>query len=146
MAIRKRQSSRPDRRIVDPSLVDDATKAILVARLRHVGSANHKLHPGNYGFTPPQNPRPSKSPCDARRPVSFDEAAALFRRGIELGLISPIAAGGAPKYVWSVDGETQVYEAKSHGDGGGGYHGYRLEDDDRAMRHYILKEWKLRCR
>jgi hypothetical protein len=113
MAIRKRQSNRPDRRVVDPTLVDEAITGALAARLRYVGSANHKLHPGNYGFTPPQNPRPSKSPCDALRPVRFDEAATLFRRGIELGMISPVAAGGAPKYVWSVDDEEQVYEAKS---------------------------------
>ncbi len=142
----KRQGNRPDRRIAEPDLVDAATKDALAGRLRYVGSANHKLHPGNYGFTPPQNPRPSKSPCDEFRPILLGEAATLFRRGIELGMISPPTAGGAPKYVWSVGDNGEVFEAKSYGDGSAGYHGYRLDGDDRAMRAHVLKEWKRRCK
>lgn len=145
MSIRKRQSNRPDRRIADTEFLGEAVTQALIARLHYVGSANHKLHPGNYDFTPPQNPRPSKSPCDELRPVLLDEAVALFRRGIRLGMLSPFADDDAPKYVWSVDADGEVYEAKTSGDGRGGYHGYRLGDDDRAMREYVRKEWKQRC-
>ncbi len=45
-----------------------------------------------------------------------------------------------PKYVWSVDGAGEAYEAKI---GNGGYHGYRLTDED-DMRDYVLQEWKRR--
>ena len=67
MSIRKREGNRPNRRIADETTVDETTRKELVEKLRYVGSAIHKLHPGNYRFQPPQNPRPSKTPCDALR-------------------------------------------------------------------------------
>ena len=44
------------------------------------------------------------------------------------------------KYVWSVDSNEEIYEAKI---GLGGYHGYRLGEDD-AMRKVVLEAWKIR--
>jgi len=145
MSIRKRQGNRPDRRIAEPALYDEATRHALINRLRYGGSANHKLRPGNYGFNPPQNPRPSKSPCDELREVLLEEATELFRRGIELGMVSPFPENGVPKYVWSVDTDGEVYEAKTRPDREADYHGYRLGEDDRAMRDYVRKEWRRRC-
>jgi hypothetical protein len=118
---------------------------LLLAKARYGGSANHKLHPGDYGFTPPQNPRPSKSPCDELRSVLAEEARHLFRRGVELGMVSSFANDGVPKYVWAVDEDGEVYEAKIKSGQEAEYHGYRLSDDDAAMRAYVLKEWKVRC-
>lgn len=145
MTVRKREGNRPDRRIAPADAVPEPVRAALKKRLCYVGSAIHKLRPGNYGFVPPNNPRPSKSPCDELRPVLLEEAAALFERGIEFGMMSAFPAGGRPKYVWSVDEGGEVYEAKTKADREDAYHGYRVGDDERAMRRYVLDEWYRRC-
>jgi len=56
-------------------------------------------------------------------------------------MFSEFPGGGVPKYVWAVDAEGEVYEAKI---GSNDYHGYRLEETD-AMRRVVLKEWAKRC-
>ena len=48
-----------------------------------------------------------------------------------------------PKYVWAQDERGDVYEAKLGGDGRS-YHGYRLGENDRAMRRWVIDEWKRR--
>jgi hypothetical protein len=68
------------------------------------------------------------------------EARALFRAGILKGMVSDCEKGGRPKFVWAVDPDNEVYEAKVDSDA---YHGYRLKHDD-DMRQTILKEWKRR--
>ncbi len=114
-------------------------------RLRYGGSAYHKRHPGDFGFIPSSNPRPSKSLCDGLRPVLYVEAAKLFRRGIELGMMSKLTDAGIPKYVWAVDGDNEVYEAKTKAEREVDYHGYRLGADEADMRRYIREEWEKRC-
>lgn len=145
MSIRKREGNRPDRRFVDDCFTSDADREALCARLRYVGSSNHKLRPADYGFHPSHNPRPSKSPCDAVRAVLLAEASELMRRGIKLGMVSRFDEGGVPKYIWAVDDANDVYEAKTKPELETDYHGYRLGEDEREMRAYILKEWKRRC-
>jgi hypothetical protein len=71
------------------------------------------------------------------------EASALFVRAIKLGMFSRFPDDDVPKYVWAVDEWDEVYEAKRSGQSAE-YHGYRLADDDKAMRVYVLKEWKRR--
>lgn len=142
----KREGNRPDRRIAAETSVDQVTRAALADRLTYVGMATHKLRPGDYGFDPPQNPRPTKSPCDALRPVLLDEARRLFRNGITLGMVSAFEAGGAPKYVWSVDEHGEVYEAKTRPERETAYHGYRIGMNEPDMCLYVLKEWRRRCR
>lgn len=145
MAIRKREGNRPDRRIAPNDFLDTNQRDFLAARIRYVGSATHKLHPGNYGFIPPQNPRPSKSPCDELRPLLLQEAKTLFEAGIRLGMFSEHQEGGVPKYVWSVDDAGEVYESKTRPERETHYHGYRVGDDDAGMQDYIRREWKRRC-
>ena len=58
-------------------------------------------------------------------------------------MVSTSITGGLPKYVWAVDDCGEAYEAKLGGDGRS-YHGYRLDRDDKAMRQWVIKEWKLR--
>ncbi len=140
----KRQGNRPDRRVAPAGSVSPTELEALAARLRYEGSALHKLHPGDYGFIPPINPRPSKPPCDELRSVLLAEAAALFRRSIAAGMVSRLEQGGVPKYVWAVDADGEVYEAKTRPPDDA-YHGYRLGDDERAMRRYIRDEWSKRC-
>ena len=103
MSTRKREGNRPDRRILDATASTDAARRALALRVWYVGSANHKLKPGDYGFVPSHNPRPSKSVCDDLRSVSLQEASELFNRGIMLGMFSVLSSVGVPKYVWAVD-------------------------------------------
>ena len=116
----------------------------LAKRLIYAGSGNHKLHPGNYGFIPSINPRPSKSVCDDLRPVMLEEASRLLAAGIAAEMISAFDREGSPKYIWALDGDGEVYEAKTRPPDTI-YHGYRLGDDAEAMRRYIRDEWKKRC-
>lgn len=146
MTIRKREGNRPDRRIAEAAFTTTAEREKLCKRLRYVGSGNHKLRPADYGFTPSRSPRPSKSPCDGVRVVLLEEALTLFRQGITIGMVSRFDPGGVPKYVWAVDEHDDVYEAKTQPERETDYHGYRLGDDDRDMRSYVLREWKRRCR
>ena len=146
MSIRKREGNRPDRRFADEEFLKVEDRKALCARLRYVGSANHKLRPGDYGFHPSHNPRPSKSPCDALRAVLLAEASSLMQQGIMLGMVSQFGDGSVPKDIWAVDEANEVYEAKTRPELETDYHGYRLGDDERDMRAYILKEWKRRCR
>ncbi len=144
MPTRRREGNRPDRRILPAAATTDAIRRSLDERLCYVGSAHHKLRPGDYGFVPSHNPRPSKSVCDDMRPLLRQEASELFRAGIMHGMVSALLDGDLPKYVWAVDALGEVYEAKlgSAND----YHGYRLGDDEKAMREYVRLEWKRRCR
>lgn len=140
----KRQSNRPDRRILaDTQSTADDRKRIM-SQVTYGGIAIHKLHPGDYGFHPVSNPRPSKSPCDAIRSILKKEAARLLRQGITKGMMSSFEQGGLPKYVWAVDEKGEVYEAKHKVGQETVYHGYRLGEDERDMRALVLKEWKQR--
>ena len=141
----KRAGNRPDRRIARPGSIGKAELKTLAARVRYVGSGLHKLHARDYRFIPSVNPRPSKSSCDDVRYVPPNEASRLFRRGIELGMVSEFAGDGVPKYVWAVDAKGEAYEAKTNPAREISYHGYRLSDDDAEMRDYVIKEWKRRC-
>ena len=141
---RKRQSNRPDRRILGANLLtsEELDRIRLVAR--YTGAPYHKLHPGDYGLSPPSDPRPSKSVCDDRRPLLKHEAESLLREGIRRGMISQPKPGQLPKYVWAVDDQKQVYEAKTDPLLGSAYHGYRLGDDEYQMRANVLSAWNKR--
>jgi hypothetical protein len=140
--MRARQGNNPKRRIAPSDRLELAAREALAARLVYVGSSYHKLRPGDYSFHPPVSPRPWKSVCDGRRIILKDEAARLFRAGIMNGMFSNLSDDGMPKYVWAVDADGEVYEAKT---GIEGYHGYRLEEED-DFRAFAQKEWEKRCR
>ncbi len=108
-----------------------------------MAEAHHKMHPADYDFHPPTAPRPSKSVCDGKRPIQRDEAQALLQTGLRLGVVSSHKRREWPKYVWAVDDSGDVYEAKL-GDDQRRYHGYRLAEDDEAMRRWVLDEWSKR--
>ena len=60
-------------------------------------------------------------------------------------MVSAFDPDGSPKYVWAVDGDGEVYEAKTKPPDMV-YHGYRLGDNEEAMRRHIRDEWNKRCR
>ena len=113
------------------------------AAVPYCGMGHHKTKPADYGFDPPVAPRPSKSVCDDKRVVNLDEAVRLFRSGVGRGMVSTHRVGGLPKYAWAMDEHGDVYEAKLGGDMRS-YHGYRLAEDERAMREWVKEEWNKR--
>ena len=140
----KRQGNNPKRRLAPRDELDAEDLRRLARETRYVGSALHKSKPGDYGFTPPTSPRPDKSLCDGKRIVKKREAMELFRQGLSRGMVSPYAKNGFPKYVWAVDQDNEVYEAKVGRDRG--YHGYALNaDGERDLCRWVIREWKARA-
>lgn len=139
----RRPGNNPKRRVAPPDLLGEEERAKLADRVRYAASGHHKRSPADYGLER-TSPRPTKSLCDLVRVVPLDEAKALIRKGILCGMLSDFFFGAFPKFVWSVDGDGEVYEAKTDPVTLGVYHGYRLEEDD-DMRDYIKAMWKQRC-
>jgi len=140
-----REGNNPKRRLAEAGALTDEQRRKLAADAVYDGSGLHKRFPADYGFTPPVSPRPSKSLCDGKRIILKAEAQALLRSGAEKGMVSTYTYADFPKFVWSVDADEEVYEAKTDENANGHYHGYRLEEED-AMRELIKKNWKARCR
>lgn len=135
----KRTGDNPTRRIIDAgSLTQDQIDA-LTARARYVGSGHHKRNPLDYGFER-TSPRPTKTLCDAKRMIKLAEAQALLAAGIKKGMISRPMEDGLPKYVWCVSEAGEAFEAKTHPNTPGQYHGYPLEAEDN-MRDRVREAW-----
>jgi hypothetical protein len=139
-----RKGNDPKRRIEELDRFTLNERKDLAARLSYVGSGHHKLFPGVYGFGPSASPRPSKSVCDGVRVIPKHEAADLLLIGVLKGMFSTPLSDGYPTYVWSVDNNGEAYEANTHPNNRGQYHGYRLEEHD-PMRELVLKAWEQRC-
>ncbi|MYA59970.1 MAG: hypothetical protein F4X40_05350 [Chloroflexi bacterium] len=140
----KRQGNNPKRRITPNAETGPDYLDWLSRSVRYTGSPHHKRVPADYGFDRPADPRPNKSLCDGIRSVLRAEATALFREAIIRGMISTYRIGRLPKYVWAVDADDRVYEAKL-AQGSATYHGYELGDDESSMRRLVIAEWRARC-
>jgi hypothetical protein len=138
-----RAGNDPKRRIaaVDRLTLDQRKE--LAGRAVYTGSGYHKRFPAVYDFGSTGTPRPTKSVCDGIRVVPKEEAQQLLASGIMKGMISEPPEQGLPTHVWSVDGQGEAYEAKTHLNNRGQYHGYRLEESD-PMRDEVLRTWKQR--
>ena len=139
----KHRGNNPKRRIAKRGHFTPAELAHFSGRARYEGSAHHKLHPADYGFHPPVNPRPAKSVCDDVRVIRLDEATELLRSGFAKGMVSTCSPQDMPKFVWAVDDRGEAFEAKLSRDGR--YHGYRLTLDESSMRAWVQEEWERRA-
>lgn len=117
------------RRIIDPPLARDQLNA-LADRVRYVGSPYHKKNWGDFGLTPPTQPRPDKTLCDGARIVEVAVAQRWLQDGARRGLISDDPDNDFPKYIWTVTDDGIVLEARSSGGRAGEYHGYPLFEPD----------------
>lgn len=140
----KRQGNNPKRRIATVGSFDKQRLEALACRVSYAGSGHHKRNPADYGLER-TNPRPTKSLCDLTKALSLEKARKLLQDGIKHGMVSDFADNSFPKFVWCVDGDQTVYEAKTDIHSPGAYHGYPLEAED-DFRTYVLAEWKKRCR
>jgi len=139
----KRQGNNPKRRVSVKQGIGSAILDKCAQRAIYTGSPHHKRFPADYNFHPPANPRPNKSLCDSKIRVKYNEARTLFLAGIRRGMISEPMQDGLPKYVWAVNENGSVYEAKREGRSRS-YHGYELGGNEVDMKKYIIKEWESR--
>jgi len=139
-----RSGKNPKRRIVASACLDADAREQLAARVQYVGSGHHKRNPADYDMDR-TNPRPTKSLCDLVKVVTIDEARRLLREGVRRAMISQPGNDGIPKYVWSVADDGEVYEAKTHPNTSGQYHGYPLVGED-DLRSYVTRVWVERCK
>ena len=139
---RRKNAYNPKRRIL-PATRWTKTKGEKVANeATYGGNPEHKIMPG-YSLTPPRNPRPGKTLCDADRVFLKSDAEALLRMGIKRGVVSEQTRNGWPQNVWAVSGAGEVFEAQLENEAKGVYHGYPMPEDD-DFRLKVIKEWECR--
>lgn len=145
----KHGGNNPKRRIAAPDYFTKNQLDGFAEAARYRGSAHHKTKPADYGFHPPVNPRPRKSVCDDIRIIKKAEAEQLLMSGFAHGMVSTYCKGNLslPKFVWAVDANGEVYEAKLDGDGPN-YHGYRINKHKDSYSHQtheeVLEAWNQR--
>jgi hypothetical protein len=114
---------------------------VLAAKVRYGGKPDHKRNPGDFGLTPPAQPRDHKSLCDSVKIFKRAEALALLRKGVRHGMISEWdGVNGFPKNIWSMTGDGVPMEAQLENPGNGTYHGYPLEVND-PFRDSVIEKW-----
>ncbi len=136
--MRKRASFNPKRRIrvnCDPDML-----ANLARRVTYGGNPEHKRSPGDFGLTPPSQPRADKTLCDGVSIHTRSDAGDLLRKGVRRGLISEQVRGEYPQNIWSVSDDDQPLEAQLENADQGVYHGYPMPTTD-PMRDEVLARW-----
>ena len=130
----------PKRKLASSATADAAHLASLAERVRYGGNPEHKRNPGDFGLTPPADPRVGKSLCDAAGIFGRDQATELLRQGLRRGLVSERRDGDWPTNVWSVTADGKPLEAQLENRETGAYHGYPMPDTD-PMHAEILERW-----
>jgi hypothetical protein len=136
--MRPRRHFNPKRRIDETS--GPLELAPLADRVRYTGSPYHKRKPGDFGLTPPSQPRPDKTLCDMVGITSKLEAWRLLRNGVRKGLISVQRRGEFPQNIWSVTQDGIPLEAMLEDRVQGTYHGYPLASHD-DFGDEVLERW-----
>jgi hypothetical protein len=135
--MRKRKYN-PKRRIVKST--DEARLESLSKTVVYTGNSAHKKHPGDFGLTPPAQPRLNKTLCDGTH-VNRKEAMRLLRSGAKLGLISILEWNGLPQNIWAVSQDGIPLEAQLENVESATYHGYPMGSGDPLARE-IFARWK----
>jgi hypothetical protein len=112
----------------------------LSKRVRYVGSAYHKRNPGDFGLTPPAQPRPDATLCDGAEIFKRKTAQELLEKGVKAGLISVQRRGDFPQNIWAVTIKGIALEAELDNSGQGTYHGYPMRNGDPLMSK-VLERW-----
>lgn len=108
---------------------------------RYGGNPEHKKNPGDFGLTPPSDPRQGKALCDVAKIFRRDEAEKLLQAGLIKGLVSDRMAGKWPKNVWSVTDNGFALEAQLENPDLGTYHGYPMPETD-PLSLEVIRRWE----
>jgi hypothetical protein len=130
----------PKRKLL-PHGIDSERLARLAERARYGGNPEHKRNPGDFGLTPPADPRLGKSLCDTANIFNRKLAEYLLREGIRRGTVSDRQEGEWPKNVWSLTPDGIPLEAQLENQAVGMYHGYPMPETD-PMRDEVVKRWR----
>ncbi|WP_110402587.1 hypothetical protein [Sphaerotilus hippei] len=132
----------PKRKLLTPAQAQARAEELgsLADRARYGGNPEHKKNPGDFGLTPPADPRQGKSLCDVARIFKREEAETLLRDGLRRGLVSDRMDGQWPKNVWSVTSDGFAMEAQIENPGLGTYHGYPMPETD-PLSQEVLRRW-----
>ncbi len=106
----------------------------------YVGSPFHKRKPGDFGLTPPSQPRPNKTLCDGVRIFQRQLAQELLEKGVRFGLVSVQRRGDFPQNIWAVTSSGIALEAQLDNVERGTYHGYPMVHGDPLARE-VVKWW-----
>jgi len=141
--MQKRKTANPKRKVVDAHDMPRLASALemLAQKARYTGNPAHKRNPGDFGLTPPSNPRPDTTLCDATNIFQRTEAQRLLASGIRQGLISIQQRNNWPQNVWAVTDNGIPVEAMLENQQTGDYHGYPMLASD-PLRAEILARWR----
>ena len=141
--MQRRKSYNPKRAFRPPptSPAERVALTELAKRVTYGGNPEHKRNPGDFGLTPPSQPRKAKSLCDDAQVLRRADALNLLQQGLSSGLVSDRDVGGWPKNVWAVTVGGVPVEAQREGDGI--YHGYPMPEGD-PFRDEVLSRWRAR--
>lgn len=134
----------PKRKLLTPAQAEAREDELgkLANRARYGGNPEHKKNPGDFGLTPPSDPRQGKSLCDIAKIFKRDEAENLLRAGLRKGLVSDRMAGDWPRNVWSVTDNGFAMEAQLENPDLGTYHGYPMPETD-PLSQEVIRRWEL---
>lgn len=106
------------------------------------GNPEHKKNPGDFGLSPPSDPRVGKSLCDDVGIFSRAEALALLQEGLRRGLVSDRFLGNWPKNVWALTAQGRPIEAQLENPALGTYHGYPMPSSD-PLATEVARRWEV---
>ena len=101
----------------------------IAAKVRYVGSAEHKNHPSHVG---PPALRSDATACEPAMTRDIERNTEALREGIRRGCVSSLFDGEFPRYVWAWVGE-DLYEARHIYGPLGTYKGYRLNSGEEPL-------------
>jgi len=137
---RRRNTFNPKRKILSLQEWTAERRDRLLQTFAYGGNPEHKVRPGDYGLTPPCNPRPGKTLCDAEREFPRAHAESLLRQGLLRGMVSRNQHNGWPQNVWAVSESGEPFEAQLENRINGTYHGYPMPKAD-DFRSLVIEEW-----
>lgn len=133
----------PKRRIAPADMLSRAQRDTLSSKVVYGGNPEHKRSPGDYGLSPPSQPRPGKTLCDAKGPLLKEAARQLLKDGLIKGMVSARTDHGWPQNIWAISEVGEAFEAQLENSVQGIYHGYPMPIDD-DFRLEVIREWQIR--
>jgi hypothetical protein len=126
-----------------PRRLQNAELEYLASRVSYGGNPEHKRNPGDFGLTPPAQPRMDKTLCDEVGIERKDDAEGLLRTGVRKGLVSVQIHNGFPQNIWAVTKRGDPLEAQLENSETGVYHGYPMPMAD-PLRDEVVARWQRR--
>lgn len=136
--MRRYQKFNPKRRLAAADSLSKGERGKLAEAVTYTGNPEHKRNPGDFGLTPPTQPRRGKTLCDGASIFKRSDALRYLRDGLRRGAVSEQSIDGWPKNVWAVTENGVPLEAQR--DGEGSYHGYPMQRED-PMAREVKRFW-----